>query len=131
MPGCSVDVMTGKFLLQLVFFYSAMNDVINKKTNRMNVSTFAAIQTVKYNLRAENETSINRYKRLNFLRSPINRDQCRKMQLSRKAYEDKLADEREKRKKVQQDYDLQPAAKKRKKTVHEQAKSLKEKLLSK
>ena len=108
-----------------------MNDVINKKTNRLNVETFASIQTVKYDLRANDTTSIHRYKRINFLRSPINRQMCKKMQLSKKAYDAKLEKLRQKRASDRKDMDIQPPPKRRKTSVHVKAKQLKKKVLQK
>ncbi|KAJ8018676.1 hypothetical protein HOLleu_43217 [Holothuria leucospilota] len=51
--------------------FSMMNDTITAKTNRIHASTFAAIQTVKYDLLATRETSVQRYHRENKLKSPV------------------------------------------------------------
>ena len=56
--------------------FSTMNNVINKKTNRINVETVNAIQTVKYDLKAKNGTTILRYSRTDVLRPPIDRRLC-------------------------------------------------------
>ena len=90
-----------------------MNDVINKKTNRMNVDTFSAIQTVKYDLRAKRQSSISKFHRINFLRSPINTKMCKRMMLSRKAYNEKLGAIRRKRKKNSEELGTNPPKKKR------------------
>ena len=56
--------------------FSTMNNVINKKTNRINVETVNAIQTVKYDLKAKNETTISRCRHTDLLRSPIDHHWC-------------------------------------------------------
>ena len=73
-----------------MFPFSVTNDVIKKKKNQTNVETFAAIQTVKYDLRATSQTPINKFKRINFLRSPIDEIMCKSMMSSRKGYTDRL-----------------------------------------
>lgn len=108
-----------------------MNDIINKKTNRLHVDTFAAIQTVKYDLRAKKQTSISRFRRINFLRSPIDQKLCRRMRLSRKAYGEKIEALKTKRKKRNEEMGVVPVAKRQKVSVHREASTLKNKLLKK
>ena len=43
-----------------------MNNDINSKTNHLNVKTFAAIQTEKYDLKALKQTIITWYQRIIF-----------------------------------------------------------------
>ena len=71
-----------------------MNNIINRKTNRLNVKTFAAIQAVKYDLKATNETTLTRYRRKNSLRSPVNFKLCKRIQGSRKSYHKNLKQKR-------------------------------------
>ena len=52
--------------------FSLMNNTITSTTNRLLVSTFDALQTVKMELLASKQTSTQRYFRRNFLKSPIN-----------------------------------------------------------
>ena len=54
-----LSIFTGPMIEQS---FSTMNNVINKKSNRINVETVNAIQTVKYDLKAKNETTISRYR---------------------------------------------------------------------
>lgn len=49
-----------------------MNNVINKKTNCLNVNTFLSLQTAKFDFRARKVSFISWY-RCDFLRSPIER----------------------------------------------------------
>ena len=51
---------------------------------------FSAIQKVKYDLKAWKQTSVQKYCQINFLRSPVDQDRCRKIMSSWKAYEDRL-----------------------------------------
>ena len=108
-----------------------MNDIINKKTNRIHVDTFAAIQTIKYDLRAKQQSSISRFRRINFLRSPINQKLCKRMRLSRKVYGEKLEALKQRRKKRKEDMGIAPPSKRKKTSVHMEAATLKDKLLKK
>ena len=49
-----------------------MHDVIDKKTNHVNVDTFSSLQTVKFDLGVRNVSSTYRSRRRDLLRSPIN-----------------------------------------------------------
>ena len=49
-----------------------MNNTITNTTNRLQIDTFAALQTANLKLIATKQTSIQRYYRRNFLKSPIN-----------------------------------------------------------
>ena len=57
-----------------------MNNVINATTNRMDVRTFNAIQTVKYGMRAAKKTSLEMYRRPDILHSPVDKSICHYMQ---------------------------------------------------
>ena len=108
-----------------------MNDIFNKKTNRVHVETFAAIQTVKYNLRARKQSSVSRYKGINFLYSPINRKLCRPMPLSYQADSEKFEALNQNRKRRNEILGVEPTAKRRKVSIHKKAPKLKRKLLKK
>ena len=51
---------------------------------------FSAIQKVKYDLKASNQTSVQKYRHINFLRSPVDQEFYSKITSSWKAYEDRL-----------------------------------------
>lgn len=55
--------------------FSQMGDVLDRKSNRMHVSTFSAIQSVKYGLKASNMTAIQSFSRKDKLRSPVNNNE--------------------------------------------------------
>ena len=98
-----------------------MNNVINSKTNRLNVKTFAAIQAVKYDLKATNETTLTRYRRKNSLRSPVNLKLCKRIQSSRKSYHENLKQKRKSKKRRQETLGVVLVVKKKKVSVHKKA----------
>ena len=124
-----LSIFTGPMIEQS---FSGMNNIISKKTNRLNVETFSAIQTVKYDLKAKQQDSFLRYRRMNFLRSPINLPLCKKMSLSYKAYSEKLEKIRNKRKVLHEKLGIDgPAKKKKRVSVHEKAESVHHSVLKK
>ena len=66
-----------------------MNDIISSKTNRLQIKTFSAIQKVRYHLKASNRISVQKYRRINFLRSPVDQELCSKITSSWKAQQRK------------------------------------------
>ena len=73
----ALSVFTGPRVEQS---FSIMNDIINPKSNRMHISTFSAIQSVKYDLKARNTTSLKLYHREDKLKSPVDTAVCYHMQ---------------------------------------------------
>ncbi|KAJ8047715.1 hypothetical protein HOLleu_06778 [Holothuria leucospilota] len=69
----ALSIFTGPRIEQL---FSIMNHVVNKKTNRLDVETFSAIQTVKYDFMNTGESAIQRYHRANKLKSPVDGSVC-------------------------------------------------------
>ena len=57
-----------------------MNNIISATTNRLDIKTFSAIQTVKYSLRAQKTTSLQQYHRDDILHSPVDLPLCYHMQ---------------------------------------------------
>ena len=56
--------------------FSVMGDVMDKKSGRMNVSTYSAIQTFKYSLNAKTShafrpKSVQMFQRSDLLKSPV------------------------------------------------------------
>ena len=60
----ALSIVTGPRIEQS---FTGMNSTITSTTNRLNTSTFSALQTVKMDLTASKETSFKRYHRKNFL----------------------------------------------------------------
>lgn len=74
--------------------FSQMGDVLDRKSNRMHVSTFSAIQSVKYGLKANNMTAIQSFSRKDKLRSPVNNNLCRLLRGSHKKHVEEHAKHR-------------------------------------
>ena len=91
-----LSIFTGPMIEQS---FSTMNNVINKKTNRINIETVNAIQTVKYDLKAKNETTISCYRHTDILRLPIDHRLCYRVHHSYALYKKKLETLRNARKK--------------------------------
>ena len=53
-----------------------MNHLINKKTNRISVTTYQAYQDIKYDLQAKDTNTIKLYHREDILKSPVDRAIC-------------------------------------------------------
>ena len=100
-----------------------MNDIISSKTNRLQIKTFSAIQKVEYDLKASNQTSIQKYHRFNFLRSPVDQELCSKITSSWKAYEDM--------KRHNEEMGVSTITKKKRVSPHEEAAQLKKKVFKK
>ena len=105
--------------------FSTMNNVINKKTNRINVETVNAIQTVKYDLKAKNETTISCYRRTDVLRSPVDRRLCYCVHHSHALYKKKLETLRNARKRKRDKMGTKEVSKTKKTPVHVRANKLK------
>ena len=97
-----------------------MNNVINRKTNHLNVKTFAAIQAVKYDLKAINKTTLTRYRKKS-LQSRVNLKLCKRIQSSRKSYHENLKQKRKSKKRRQETFGVVPVVKKKKVSVHKKA----------
>ena len=108
-----------------------MNDIISSKTNRLQIKTSSAIQKVKYNLKASNQTSVQKYRRINFLRSPVNQELCSKITSSWKAYEDRLKETQQKKKRHNEEMGVGTITKKKRVSPHEEAAKLKKKVFKK
>ena len=60
--------------------FSVMNNIITSKTNRMDVTTYSAIQRVKYNLKIAKTDTVTNYKRPDKVYSSVDSKQCYHMQ---------------------------------------------------
>ena len=105
--------------------FSTMNNVINKKTNRINVETVNASKTVKYDLKAKNKTTISGYCSTDVLRSPIDRRLCYHIHHSYVLYKKKLETLRNARKRKCDEMGSKEVSKTKKTPVHVRAKKLK------
>ncbi|XP_041456680.1 uncharacterized protein LOC121408975 isoform X2 [Lytechinus variegatus] len=62
--------------------FSLMNNYINQKTNRLEIKTFSAVQTVKFHLQSEGKSSLELFHRPNVLHSPVDTALCYHLQTS-------------------------------------------------
>ena len=83
----ALSIFTGP---QIEASFSVMNDM-DKKSNRMDVSTYSAIMNVKYSLKAEN-TTFKKYYCKDILHHPLNPRLLYDMRTSRSRYTRKLAE---------------------------------------
>ena len=64
----ALSIFTGP---QIEASFSMMNDIIDKRSSRMDVATYGAIMNVKYGLIAKGKSSFQNYHRRNVLRDPV------------------------------------------------------------
>ena len=102
-----------------------MNNTITSTTNRLLVDTFAALQTVKMELIAAKQTSIQRYYRRNFLKSPVNPWISKGIQKSYGVLKKRRAEKRKIDAERRAALGVQPVVKKKKKTFHQRADDVK------
>ena len=108
-----------------------MNDIIISKTNRLQIKTFSAIQKVKYDLKASNQTSVQKYCGINFLRSPVDQELCSKITSPQKAYEERLKETQQKKKQHNEEMGVSTITKKKRVSPHEEPAKLKKKVFKK
>ena len=89
------------------------------------------MQKVKYDLKASNQTSVRKYCRINFLRSPVDQELCSKIMSSWKAYEDRLKETRQKKKRDNEEMGVSTITKKKRVSPHEEAAKVKKKVFKK
>ncbi|XP_062595254.1 uncharacterized protein LOC134256589 [Saccostrea cucullata] len=59
--------------------FSSMTDIIDNKSNRLNATTFSAIQTVRYELSASGKTAVQYFQKKDFLHEKIDVNLCKNM----------------------------------------------------
>ena len=101
-----------------------INDIISSKTNRLQIKRFSPILKVKYDLKASNQTSVQKYRCMNFLRFPVNQELCIKITSSWKAYEDRLKVAHQKKKRHNEEMGVSTITKKKRASPHEEAAKL-------
>ena len=120
----SLSIFTGPRVEQT---FSLMNNTITSTTNRLLIDTFAALQTVKMELIASKQTSVQRYYRKIFLKSPINPWISKGIQKSYGVLKKRRADKRKMNAERLAALGVQPVVKKKKKTIHQRAEKVKKK----
>ncbi|KAL8588059.1 hypothetical protein ACOMHN_012097 [Nucella lapillus] len=75
--------------------FSIMSEVLDAKANRMAVSTFSAIQTVKYALQSSGQSAVACFYRKDKLYTPVNKKLCQLMRGAWKKHKEEQAAQRE------------------------------------
>lgn len=70
--------------------FNTMGDVLHQKACRMDISTYSAIQTVKYGLRAKQKSSVQHFSRKDITMDPVNGRLCLNIRTSSKRYREAL-----------------------------------------
>ena len=77
-----------------------MNNLIDKKSNQMKISTHSAIMEVKYSLKAEQKASLQRYHLKNTWRDPVYRSLMYNMRIARARYVKRMEENMKKKQKI-------------------------------
>ena len=92
-----------------------MGGIIDKKTASVSIDTLNAVQTVKYNLHAEQKTALQYFRKQDHLYDPINPRLCINMNGASKCYHTELQRLREEQDKKIKELKLQAIKQKTKK----------------
>ena len=115
--------------------FSMMNDIIDKRSSRMDISTYSAIMKVKYGGMAEGVSCTNKFHRRNVLRNPVDRVLSYNMRMAHSRYYKQLKEKRKKNSEKKNLYQTvsgsinvrkSSSGKKRKAEIHQAAASMKE-----
>lgn len=74
--------------------FSMMGDIIDKKSGRMQIQTYSAIQTVKHKLLAEKKSAVDYFNKKDFLHQPVDGKLCHNLRSSRMFYQMELDEKR-------------------------------------
>ena len=74
-----------------------MGDIIDEKSGRTSMTTFNALQTVKYALKSSGKSALEYFRRENIKRTPVDKQLISNMQGSWAAYEKFLEEEKSKK----------------------------------
>lgn len=88
----ALSIFTGP---QVEASFSMMNDIIDKRSNRMDITTYSAIMKIKYSLLADGRSSFKKFYRRNVLRDPVDKVLVYNMRTARSRYIKRLSDKRE------------------------------------
>ena len=110
--------------------FSMMNDIIDSRSGKMDIDTYSAIMTTKYNLKSSGKTSTQKFARKDVLHAPIDSKMCYFIRTSNSRYKKRLSKNAEvlkqKKEQLQSHKPNSYHIKKKKATVHEKAKLLTE-----
>lgn len=89
--------------------FNVMGHVIDNQSTSMDISTYSAYQTIKYNLRSRNTTSVALYKRIHALHAPINKAMCRSIRNAASIHKQKTSNNLLLKRKRQVEFDFTPS----------------------
>ena len=123
----SLSIFTGPMVESS---FSMMNDIIDSRSGRMDIDTYSAIMTTKYNLKSSGKTSTQKFARKNVLHDPIDSKMCYFIRTSNSRYKKRLSKNAEvlkqKKEQLQSHKPNSYHIKKKKVTVHEKLELLTE-----
>lgn len=122
----SLSIFTGPMVESS---FSMMNDIIDSRSGRMDIDTYSAIMTTKYNLKSSGKTASQKFSRKDVQRDPIDSKMLYFVRTSNSRYKKRLsknAEDLSEKKKLLSSNKLIPVIKPKKTKVHEQAKKLRE-----
>ena len=88
----ALSIFTGP---QVETSFSMMNDIIDKRSSRMDITTYSAIMKVKFGLLADGQSSFKKFHRRNILRDPVDKVLAYNMRTARSRYVKRLSEKRE------------------------------------
>ena len=82
--------------LQVESSFSAMKNIMNCKTSRVNLPTFDAKQTIRYELASSGKSAVQYFQREDIVFSPVNRELMANMKKAHSRYADEILIAKEK-----------------------------------
>ena len=70
--------------------FNIMGDVIDDSSTHMNISTYSAIQSIKYNLHSKKTSAIEMFKQDDILHDPVDRVLVANIRTANRAHKRKL-----------------------------------------
>ena len=120
----SLSIFTGPMVESS---FSMMNDIIDSRSGRMDIDTYSAIMTTKYNLKTSGKTASQKFTRKDILRDPIDTKMLYFIRTANSRYKKRLcknAEELQNKKEKLRLSNIISIKEKKKLTVHERAKNL-------
>ena len=122
-----LSIFTGP---QIEQSFSVMNDIIDKKSNRLDIKTYSAMQAVKYDLKARKTSTLQHCHREDIHHDPVDKSLIFHMQTAYGRYYRKLQVEKEKKAEESKKGEG-PRKSTPKLTVHQLAQKMKKKIMKK
>ena len=114
----SLSIFTGPHVERS---FSEMNNLVNKKTNRIAVETYSALQTIRSHVKSKKKSALQYFHREDILHDPVDKDLCFHMQTAYGHYKKHLQQKAQDRAEKEKTLQIVPP-KKSVSTVHQRAK---------